>query len=120
MKIWTSYYANAKNLPSSITPIAISLSVPKSESFKIYKKLCPTWFMLNEYKEDNDKNKYTERFNILLKRVNCDKVVKELQELSEGKDVCLLCYEKPDDFCHRHLVAKHLKNNGYECKEWRG
>ena len=25
------------------------------------------------------------------------------------KDVVLLCYEKPPQFCHRHLVAKWLE-----------
>ena len=29
----------------------------------------------------------------------------------------LLCYEKSEDFCHRHLVAAWLKMNGYEVKE---
>lgn len=34
--------------------------------------------------------------------------------------IALLCYEKPDDFCHRHLVADWLRKNGYECEElWR-
>lgn len=27
------------------------------------------------------------------------------------KDKILLCYEKPSDFCHRHLVAKWLNRN---------
>ena len=27
------------------------------------------------------------------------------------------CYEKPSDFCHRHLVADWLNKNGVECKE---
>ena len=35
-----------------------------------------------------------------------------------NKDICLMCYEKPSDFCHRHLVANWLNENGIECKEW--
>ena len=36
------------------------------------------------------------------------------------KDVALVCYEKPSDFCHRHLVADWLNKNGFECKEFVG
>ena len=27
-------------------------------------------------------------------------------------DIVLLCYEKPDEFCHRHLVAEWFNRNG--------
>ena len=32
--------------------------------------------------------------------------------------IVLICYEKPDDFCHRHLVANWFNENGVNCKEW--
>ena len=32
--------------------------------------------------------------------------------------IALICYEKPTDFCHRHLVADWLNKNGIECEEW--
>lgn len=32
--------------------------------------------------------------------------------------VALICYEKPSDFCHRHLIAKWLRAYGVECTEW--
>ena len=32
-------------------------------------------------------------------------------------DFALVCYEKPSDFCHRHLVADWLNKNGYDCEE---
>lgn len=34
-------------------------------------------------------------------------------------NIVLLCYEKPTDFCHRHLVAQWLIENGFECKEYK-
>ena len=34
-------------------------------------------------------------------------------------DIALICYEKPSDFCHRHLVAEWLNQNGFKCEEWR-
>ena len=34
-------------------------------------------------------------------------------------DICLVCYEKPCDFCHRHIVSDWLNKNDFQCKEWR-
>lgn len=37
----------------------------------------------------------------------------------DSEDIALICYEKPSDFCHRHLVAEWLNQNGFKCEEWR-
>lgn len=39
-------------------------------------------------------------------------VYKDLKAMSKGKDVALVCYETPQKFCHRHLVAKWLEDAG--------
>lgn len=36
------------------------------------------------------------------------------------KDICLVCYERPSDFCHRRLVADWLIENGFKCEGWTG
>ena len=28
--------------------------------------------------------------------------------VGENQDLILLCYEKPSDFCHRHILAEYL------------
>jgi hypothetical protein len=57
--------------------------------------------------------------------LNADKVIDDLNMLilkdginCKGKDIALVCYEKPEDFCHRHLVAEWLKKFGYCCEEF--
>jgi uncharacterized protein (DUF488 family) len=54
--------------------------------------------------------------------LDVNQVVFELNELANGRfkdtDIALICYEKPSDFCHRHLVSKWLNENGYDCIEW--
>lgn len=45
-------------------------------------------------------------------------VVNALYNLSGGIDVALVCYERPQDFCHRHIVADWLRSNGIECNEY--
>jgi uncharacterized protein (DUF488 family) len=43
--------------------------------------------------------------------------VNELMNLSGNKDICLLCYEIPVMFCHRHLVAKWFTEHGFTTLE---
>jgi uncharacterized protein (DUF488 family) len=38
--------------------------------------------------------------------------------LAKDYHIVLLCYEKPDSFCHRHLVAKWFNENGFPIEEW--
>ena len=45
-------------------------------------------------------------------------VVSDLKTLAGDKDIALVCYEKPGDFCHRHLVAQWLRDAGYSVEEW--
>ena len=36
---------------------------------------------------------------------------------NENFHIALICYEKPSEFCHRHLVADWLKEYGIEVEE---
>ena len=119
MRIYTSYFAKAYQFPDDkYTCIAISVGVPKAINVKSYKKLAPLWDIVQEYKNNGgDIERYKSRYyNEVLNKLNIDEVYKELEELSGGKDVVLLCYEgiKNNDFCHRHLVSQWLRQNGYE------
>lgn len=120
MKIFTSYFANVKNLPDDILPIAICGKSIKGWSYPEYKSLAPSWSIYNEYKNlGGTKERYTERYiKERLQVLEIDKVIKDLENLSNGYNgIALICYEKPGDFCHRHLVAAWLKFNGYEVNE---
>ncbi|MDV6237616.1 DUF488 family protein [Leptospira ellisii] len=62
---------------------------------------------------------YTKRFNEKLFKLDAVEVLEQLKELSQGKDLALLCYEKPGDFCHRRLVAEWLeRKTGIEVPEF--
>ena len=37
---------------------------------------------------------------------------------SYGESVVMLCIEKPNEFCHRHLVAKWLNKHRIPAKEY--
>lgn len=122
--IYTSYFGNLKALPDNIVPISICGKAPDWYEGLQYKKLAPKWAFFKEWKENHDNDFYIKCFNeqALSKLVPNDVVenlfaLKSLED--KDKDVCLICYEKPGDFCHRHLVANWLKENGFKCEEWR-
>jgi hypothetical protein len=106
MKIYTSYFANLKNLDSDLFPIAIVRKFPQyAQIIPNYQKLAPTSKMLTISQDE-----YEYCFDKILKSLDAETVIKELAEISSGKDVVLVCYEKNGSFCHRHLVADWLSN----------
>jgi len=105
MKIFTSYFGNLKNIDTTkYNPIAICLKPPYWFEGQNLKAIAPTYhtFILK------DEFEYTLSFKEQLKQLEAKEIYSILQSLSDGKDVVLLCYEKPNDFCHRHLVAEWL------------
>lgn len=123
MMIYTSYFANLKKIPEGIIPISICAKAPSWYSGYEYKKLAPTYQTLKRYKESKNESQYIKSYTkTVLDTLDPYQVVNELIDLIpygyKGNDIVLLCYEKPTDFCHRHLVAKWLNDNDFECKEW--
>lgn len=119
--IFTTYFAQLRNLPENIIPISICGKAPDWYTGLQYKKLAPKWGFFQEWKKNHDNNYYIEHFNAeVLAPLTAQQVVGELRaKLPDArKDIALVCYEKPGDFCHRHLVADWLCENGIECREW--
>ena len=119
--LYTSYFANLRKLPSYITPISICGKAPDWYTGLQYKKLAPKWNFFKQYKEDGDENHYINCFNEqVLKDKKQEDVLKELQTLANNENIALICYEKPDNFCHRHLVAKWFNEKNINCREYIG
>lgn len=118
--IYTSYFGNLKNIPDTITPIAICGWTPKIYKGLTYKKLASKFPFVGVWVERHNNDYYIQQYEkLVLDTLNADDVVNELKSIAGTKDFVLVCYEKPSDFCHRHLVAKWLCKNGYDCKEYR-
>lgn len=121
--IYTTYFAKLKKLPSNVIPISICVNPPKGYKGLQYKKLAPKYSFFSKWKETHDNNYYVKHFyEEVLNKLNPIEVLTEINNLLPKDivkcDIALVCYEKPQDFCHRHLVADWLNKNGYECKEW--
>ena len=128
--IFTSYFSMIRNFPSNVIPIGISRWEPKWYTGLNDKTVSPSKELLSLYKGDNiDENSYTSAYKEELSKVDLDAFVRRINNavgytedglpISESKTnhVALLCYEKPDDFCHRHILASILTEKGIPCRE---
>ena len=119
--IRTSYFAYfAKKVKSGeVKPwegVSIARKTPKGFPGKKCSVLAPGWELLSDYKTGKiDDAKYTERYKAeILAKIPPENVAHAL----DGK--ILLCWEKPDKFCHRHIVAEWLREAGFDVDEVSG
>ena len=124
--IYTTFFENLQDLPSDIIPVSICLKPPDSFTGLEYKKLAPKRSFFDVWQRTRDNTFYTDCFNKqVLEQLNINKVLNDLKELicinglNEDMNIALVCYEPPQDFCHRHLVAQWLNQNGIPCTEWK-
>lgn len=111
MKIYTSYFGKIKQLQENdIVPIAICCYPPKQLSIPNISYVAPTKEILNNYKGNTTlyTEKYTKEILDGFTSKSLDIFLSQLNVYGNGKDVALCCYEKPGDFCHRHLLADYL------------
>lgn len=121
MNIYTSYFAKVKQLQESgfNNLVCVAGYAPKFfydiPNARFYPDLAPRkdWFW--EWKNNRLSNDwYVEKYSeTVLSKLNPENVVEDL-----GDNAVMICYEKPGDFCHRHIIADWLhKNTGIEVKE---
>lgn len=120
MKIYTSYFAKLRKLPENAVPISICGKAPDWYTGLQYKKLAPKYDFFMKWKQDHDDAEYIRCFDAqVLDGLDPTKVFEELQSMAgPDKIIVLICYEKPGDFCHRHLVAKWFTKHGIPCEEY--
>lgn len=111
--IYTSYFAKIKKMSPEQKARCISIArfTPKGVDIPQHIYLAPSKDILFRYKQDGDKEAYTKSYLNYLGSLDASRIVKNL----EGKILC--CYEKPGDFCHRHILAEWLKEHGADCEE---
>lgn len=133
MKIYTSYFDNVKKIREQIPDmclVSVAGKTPKwvfdTPNCYSYKSLAPKYEWWKEwhdkFSDDPESVKSIEFYgskycDTVLGKLNADAVRNELERLAYGADVCLLCYETPEKFCHRHLICNWLKENNIDCME---
>lgn len=98
----TSYFAKYRG----DSGVCIAMKHPPGFKGVCYPALFPKWSFLSKYFNDHDETAYTRAYyNQVLSKLDPVKVLNELEGAT------LLCWESPEKFCHRHLVAAWLKQH---------
>lgn len=98
----TSYYSKYKGENA----VSIARMCPKWFKGRDYKNLAPSYELFMKCKEDGDEDYFARAYkNEVLDKLNAKDIYEDL-----GSNAVLLCWEGPNKFCHRHLVAEWFKN----------
>ena len=115
MVIYTSYFAQLKKVKN---PISIALWKHKWYNGPELLSLAPTKNILAIWKNSNQssadwQNYITSYTNEILNKIDVNILLNQIKQIYLNENfVTLLCYEKPEDYCHRHIVSEWLiKNN---------
>ena len=116
MEILTSYYAKVGKLISKgVVPVRISLGTPRwLNPMPTVKSLAPTSSIFEQIKLTGDTKEYTKSFRDYLATLDINIILDDLASISNnnsGAPIALCCYEKPLQFCHRHIVADWLNSS---------
>lgn len=109
--IYTSHFWSWKIKLDDPRLVSIARYSPKQYKGATCLKLAPSPELLKHWKRTYDKRYYIDTFSTMLSGYDADHAYMAL----DGK--ILLCYEKPEQFCHRHLVAHWFNEFGYKCEE---
>ena len=119
--VYTSYFAKTAKLNKDENIlICISRYIPKwvdKDSMLHLISLAPSEQLLKDYKankvtEEQYKEQYIKSLDENIGLGNLLNYFKEIEQdsIKNNIDVYLICYEAPDKFCHRHLLADLLKD----------
>ena len=116
-KIYTSYFGNLRKLhEAGIVPISIARWNPRWYNGFTMQELAPTKYMLSDACSEEG---YITMYKQILSGMYSGTILKSIESIGKGKDVALLCYEKPGDFCHRHMFAEWFtKTTGIQIEEF--
>ena len=110
--IYTGYYSKIKEyVDSGLTLLSISRTKPGFAKPCIdIPQLFPSDNILWDHKKGKiDNMEYTSKYLAQLDDIGIDRIIKTIQIF--GDDVVLLCWESPEKFCHRHILADYINRN---------
>ena len=110
--IYTGYYSKIKEyVDSGLTLLSISRTKPEfAKSCIDIPQLFPSNKILWDYKKGKiDEMEYTSKYLDQLNELGVDRIIKMIQIF--GDNVVLLCWESPEKFCHRHILADYISKN---------
>ncbi|MCM1223922.1 MAG: hypothetical protein NC548_56665, partial [Lachnospiraceae bacterium] len=136
--LYTTYFAYLRHIKDgdNVIPISIAAKPPVWWTGLKYEKLAPSYECLMKYKKDGNTKDYVQRY--------CKETLGELNPIDVACDflrlipsdkqklvdmvncplwenpyvhIALVCYEKPEDFCHRHIDRAWFNESNIRCNE---
>lgn len=109
--IYTGYFAKTKIYEQDgLQPVSIAGKTPGFFKGPKFPSLAPEYKMFSDWKKGKISDmEYTKIFTKRLNELDKEAIKRFIN--SFDKPVVLLCYEKPGDFCHRHIVADWIEGN---------
>ena len=114
MRIYTSYFGRLEKLKEAgVYPIGICCYPPEwFRGYPNFMQLGPTPDILATCKKKPElyRDRYYKEVLANINEKFFDEMKSRFSMFSKGADVAMLCYETPDEFCHRHLLAEYLND----------
>ena len=116
VKISTSYYSSREINRERHFLVQVSNSVPGTfVPDAVFREVFPDWnTIVTPYKNGSlDLPTYTRLYRQQLE-TRSPSILLHLEQICKqaaGKDIILLCYEKPGHFCHRRILADWLEKH---------
>ena len=113
MTLYTSYFSFVHQIPPQHL-VSIAGAVPPGFPGTQYRKLAPKYDWWKKWHDEKLSNEwYIEKYyDTVLNKLNPIDVATTL-----GDNKILLCWESPEKFCHRHIVAEWLTKSGIMVSE---
>lgn len=111
-EIYTSYFANYKNIPQDYQCVSVANSKPESLFIPEWKLIRPDWSLVTSYKNKDItvRDLYVHYFE-QLDRNPAHRYIEELRCYSAGRPVVLMCWERNYNDCHRKILSYWLQMN---------
>lgn len=109
MSVYTSYFGMARRFPKEKF-IKTAVCYKSLRGIGVWNSVVPDADLVFGMKRGEITKEYYEEqyYKMLLDRK--EQIASNIPYLKNGeRDVVLLCYEKPEDWCHRHILARYLK-----------
>ena len=110
--IYTGYYSKIKEYTDAgLKLLSISRTKPGFVKDCVdVPPLFPDEKILRGYKKgDIDEMEYTSKYLDQLDKIGIEKIIQIIMLF--GDDVVLLCWESPEKFCHRHILADYINRH---------
>ena len=129
--IYTSYFGNVKKILEEVPDaglISIAGKTPDWFKGEKFKPLMPHYDWWKEWHDtfegslDSKESRewYIDKYNkTVLSSLDPVHTERALKDLVHCKPTFILCYETPEKFCHRHIVAEWFNNYCIPCEEWK-